>query len=236
MLKKVGVVFTLVAFAVCGATAQQPDQAQPRQGQSAAGQTSSSQSDMRNKTGTAGKTGKKTKSASKQSTAKNMDSRFAMEAAQGGLAEVSMARVALERAANPDVKQFAQRMIDDHTKANGELMQIAQSKNMTLPTGPNAKQRATQARMETLSGTQFEREYLRHEMKDHDKTVKLFERESTNGTDADLQALAARTLPTLHEHEQLANNTAEKVGAGTMAHKKGKKGDNGATASGTPKQ
>lgn len=134
------------------------------------------------------------------------DERFVLEAGQGGLTEVALARLALERSENEEVRRFAQMMIDDHTAANAELMQIASSKNMTMPTEMNEKQRKTMEKLNGLSGAQFDREYMRQMVKDHEATVKLFEREADRGTDADLKAFAAKTLPNLREHLQMARS------------------------------
>jgi putative membrane protein len=212
MLKRINTVFALCAFAVC-AFAQQ---ATPGQTQ---GQTEAD----------------KSRGGQQQSgTTASADRRFLTEAAQGGLAEVSLGRLALERAASADVKQYAQRMIDDHTKSNNELMQIAQGRGVTLPTEPNAQHRAMMRKMEKLSGADFEREYMRSQLKDHEKMTALFERQGRSARDAEVKAFAEKTLPSLHEHHQMARDVATKVGVTTAGA--GKKGDKGDTVSGKPKQ
>ena len=82
-----------------------------------------------------------TSKASKIDDLTRSDRAFMTKAAQGGLAEVELGRIAAQRATDPQVKQFAQRMVDDHGKANDKLKQVATSKNLTLPTDPpsNAK-------------------------------------------------------------------------------------------------
>jgi putative membrane protein len=135
------------------------------------------------------------------------DRKFAMTAAAGGMAEVEMARLALTKASSDAVKQYAQKMIDDHTAANAELMQIASAKNLTLPTAPDAKHRAMMAKLEKLSGAAFDREYVMNAgHKDHQKMEKLFRDESTRGRDADLKAFATKTLPVVQEHLRLARD------------------------------
>jgi putative membrane protein len=125
----------------------------------------------------------------------------------GGMAEVEMARLALTKASSDAVKQYAQKMLDDHTAANAELMQIAATKNLTLPTAPDAKHRAMMARMGKLSGEAFDREYVMMAgHKDHQKMEKLFRDESTRGRDADLKAFATKTLPVVQQHLQMARD------------------------------
>lgn len=137
----------------------------------------------------------------------SMDRKFMMQAASGGMAEVALARLATERAASDAVKQYAQHMIDDHTRANDELMQLAASKGVTLPTTPDAKHQAMLAKMQALSGAAFDREYIRSAgIKAHMQMQKLFQKESTGGRDADTKAWAARTLPAVQDHLRMAQS------------------------------
>ncbi len=136
------------------------------------------------------------------------DRKFVMEAAMGGMAEVELGRVAVERASSDSVKQFGQRMIDDHTRANEELMQLASSLGVTLPTALDAKHQALLAKMSRLSGAAFDREYMKQMVKDHEKSVALFQREATRGSHADLKSFASQKLPTLQEHLQMARSMA----------------------------
>ncbi|HEX8457592.1 MAG TPA: DUF4142 domain-containing protein [Pyrinomonadaceae bacterium] len=140
-------------------------------------------------------------------TVSSSDRKFAMTAAMGGMAEVELARLALTKASSDAVKQYAQKMIDDHTPNNAELMQLASTKGLTLPTAPDAKHRAMMARMEKLSGAAFDREYVMMAgSRDHQKMEKLFRDESMKGRDADLKAFAAKTLPVVQQHLQMARD------------------------------
>ncbi|HEY9402357.1 MAG TPA: DUF4142 domain-containing protein [Pyrinomonadaceae bacterium] len=148
-----------------------------------------------------------TRGAGNMATVNSSDRKFAMTAAMGGMAEVEMARLALTKASSDAVKQYAQKMIDDHTTANAELMQIASAKGITLPTAPDAKHRAMMMKMEKLSGAEFDRQYIMMAgHKDHQKMEKLFRDESMRGRDADLKAFAARTLPVVQQHLQMARD------------------------------
>lgn len=135
-----------------------------------------------------------------------------MKAAEGGMAEVAMSELALTNASNAEVKEFAQRMVNDHTKANNELKELAGKMNVTLPAAPNAKQRATQDKLAKLNGAAFDREYMREQVKAHNETVALFEKEARAGRDSELKAWAEKTLPTLREHQRLANELSSKLG------------------------
>jgi putative membrane protein len=134
----------------------------------------------------------------------SQDHKFVMEAAMGGLMEVELGRIAAQQGATDAVKQFGQRMVDDHSKANTELMTLATSKGMTLPTELDEKHRAHVTKMSAISGAEFDRAYGKRMLSDHNKDVKEFEKQSTKGGDPDIKAFAAKTLPTLQEHLQMA--------------------------------
>ena len=85
------------------------------------------------------------------------DQKFVKEAAQGGMAEVELGQLAVQKASNQDVKKFGQRMVDDHGKANDKLKEIASIKGITLPASPDAKQKAMKERLSKLSGEQFDK-------------------------------------------------------------------------------
>ena len=132
------------------------------------------------------------------------DRKFAMAAAMGGMAEVELGRVAAERGSSDAVKQFGQRMVDDHSRANSELMQWASGKGLALPTALDAKHQALMTKMSALSGAAFDRAYAKEMVNDHNKDVALFQREASRGSDSDLKAFAQKTLPTLQEHLSMA--------------------------------
>jgi putative membrane protein len=135
------------------------------------------------------------------------DKKFMMTAAMGGMAEVEMARLALQKSGSDAVKQYAQKMIDDHTAANNELMQVASTKGVTLPAQPDAKHMAMMAKMQKLSGTEFDMMYVKEAgVKAHQDMEKLFMKESMSGKDMDAKAFAAKTLPAVRMHLQMARD------------------------------
>jgi putative membrane protein len=134
----------------------------------------------------------------------SQDRNFLMDAAMGGMMEVELGRLAVQNGASDAVKQFGQRMVDDHSKANTELMSLATSKGVTLPTELDAKHKEHVTKLSGRTGAEFDREYVKMMVSDHKKDVSEFEKQSTKGADPDLKAFAGRTLPTLQEHLQMA--------------------------------
>jgi putative membrane protein len=132
------------------------------------------------------------------------DRAFAEKAAAGGAAEVEGGKVAEQRAANDKVKQFGARMVQDHGKANDELKQIAAGKGLQLPSAPDAHNQQEMARMQKLSGAEFDRAYMEHMVKDHKKDIAEFQKQASSGKDPEIKAFAAKTLPTLQEHLKMA--------------------------------
>jgi putative membrane protein len=132
------------------------------------------------------------------------DSNFLMDAAMGGMMEVELGRVATQKGASDAVKQFGQRMVDDHSAANTELTSLASGKGITLPTTLDEKHQAHVTKLSAMSGAEFDRAYGKMMVSDHTKDVAEFEKQSTKGTDPDLKAFAGKTLPTLQEHLKMA--------------------------------
>jgi len=128
------------------------------------------------------------------------DKKFMRDAAEGGLAEVELGKLATEKGSSEEVKKFGQRMMNDHTKANDELKQLASSKGVDLPSQLSTKDRMLKEHLSKLSGPNFDRSYMENMVKDHKKDVADFNRESSSGKDSDVKQFASKTLPTLKEH------------------------------------
>ena len=159
-------------------------------------------------------TGAESKAASGVAAA---DQAFVKEAAIGGMAEVDLGQLAASKASNPDVKQFGQRMVDDHGKANDELKSWASQKSVNLPTELDAKHKAEHAKLEKLSGDAFDRAYMTSMVADHNKDVAEFQKQSKSAKDPDLKAWAAKTLPTLQDHQKSAKEISAKVSGAAKA-------------------
>jgi putative membrane protein len=125
---------------------------------------------------------------------------FVREAAAGGLMEVELGKIAEERASANDVKEFARRMVADHTKANDELKDLASRKKVAVPSDLDAKQKAQVDRLSKLSGHTFDESYMKAMTADHVHDVAAFRRAAASSADADVKDFASRTLPTLEDH------------------------------------
>jgi putative membrane protein len=132
--------------------------------------------------------------------ADNPDAAFYKKAAEGGLAEVELGRLAQEKSANQSVKDFGAMMVTDHSAANDKLKAIAERKSIKLPTSPSVGQMASKTKLEVLSGNTFDKSYIKGMVKDHQEDIEEFQKEATSGQDADAKAYAAATLPTLKKH------------------------------------
>lgn len=135
---------------------------------------------------------------------------FVEMAASSGLFEVKSSELALERAKSDDVKAFAQMMIDDHTKANKELMTIAMAKNLPAPAEPTGPAAEHMAAVMAAEGDGFDAVYMEHQVKAHAEAIMLFQAQSVSNNDADLAAFAAKTLPTLQMHAEHAQGMGAK--------------------------
>jgi putative membrane protein len=178
-----------------------------------------------------------TTEAGKAGQLSRTDEKFIKDACKGGKMEVRMGEIGVQKAQNDQVKQFAQKLIDDHTKANSELKQLASSKGLTLPdsdkiagTGTGADQsdgtrvrenegetkehgeHAELQKLESLSGTEFDRQFVRMAVSDHMKDIREFEKSSQKAEDSEVRAFAQKTLPTLREHLQTARTLQSTVG------------------------
>jgi len=146
------------------------------------------------------------------STTAMSDSSFVRKAAEANYAEIQLGKLAQDKANNAAVKDFGQRMVTDHTKAYDQLKPIAGKDNVTMPDRMNVKDQALYDRLSKLSGTQFDREYMRSMVKDHQSDVAEFQRESTKAKGADVRKYASNTLPVLQEHLRVAEDANAKVG------------------------
>jgi len=134
----------------------------------------------------------------------NADQEFVKKAAIGGMAEVELGRVAMQRAARPAVRSFGERMVADHGRGNTELAALARSKGMDVSTTLDTTHQAMRDRLSGLSGADFDRAYMSEMVRDHTEDVALFERAAQTASDADVKAFAARSLPMLRDHLALA--------------------------------
>lgn len=152
-------------------------------------------------------------------TLSSHDLKFVSEAATGGMTEVKASQLAVDKAINPDVKSFAQKMIDDHTKANLELKTLAEGKGVTMPTDLTSSQQSHIDDLTKLGGDDFDKAYVKMMVKDHQSTVDLFQHYSgvdssmlhKPADDADLKEWIRKTLPTLQDHLTMIEDIQSKM-------------------------
>ena len=165
-----------------------------------------------------GNTGNRNTGATGEQTGMaNMTSRdrdFFMDAAMSSMMEVELGRIAAQQGASESVKQYGQMMVDHHQKANAELMTLASSKGITLPTTLDEKHQQQVTKLQGMSGAEFDRAYARLMVRSHRDAVSDFEKHGTRGTDPDLSAFASKTLPTLQEHLRMARALEDEHGGG----------------------
>jgi putative membrane protein len=139
------------------------------------------------------------------------DQSFIATAAGTDAGEIQAANLALQKAPNPRVKTFAQRMIDDHTKTTQQLTSIAQAKGITMPPATPPEMATEQlAKLQTLSGRRFDRDYIHGQVLDHEAAIKAFQTEIAQGQDPELKTFAQTTLPILQQHLHMAQSLARR--------------------------
>ncbi len=140
------------------------------------------------------------------------DLAFMNDAAPGGMAEVELGKLAVSKSQNAEVKAFAQKMIDDHSKAGEDLKQLAAQKKVMLPPDVLPAHKQLMEKLSKLSGADFDKEYVKAMVEAHEKDVTAFENASKTAGDADVKALATKTLPILKMHLEMINGIAAKMG------------------------
>jgi putative membrane protein len=139
------------------------------------------------------------------------DAEFAVEAADGGLLVVQLGTLALTKASSPEVKKFAQMMVDQHTQANNELKSLAQQKNITLPTVMGDEHQRKYDNLKDKTGADFDKEYMDLMVKDHKDDIDEFEEMAEDGKDPEIKAWASSKVPALRQHLQEAERVQELV-------------------------
>lgn len=148
--------------------------------------------------------------ASSEQKLSHSDRRFVEKAAEGGQSEVALGQLAQEKASNPDVKSFAQSLVQDHQNANSQLMQIAQQKDVKLKED-KSKEDHEYKRLAKASGDEFDREFIKNQVKDHKKDIKMFEKAAKDSKDEDVRNFATQVLPKLREHLAMAQRLEQSI-------------------------
>jgi len=147
------------------------------------------------------------------------DSKGIVDMAMVNMAEVEMGKLAQSKSQNPEVKTFAQQMIDDHTKGLQEVQAVAQAKGVTLPTELDAKHKAMSEKLAKLNGEAFDREYMKvGGVASHKEALALLKKNQKSAKDADVKGLAAKMQPTVEQHLKAAQQ-APTAKSGTTSGK-----------------
>jgi predicted outer membrane protein len=170
-----------------------------------------------------------TGTASGETKLSRADKKALTDMAMSNMAEIETGKLALSKSQNQEVKTFAQRMVDDHTKAQTEVQAVAQAKGVTLPTELDAKHKAKGAMLEKLSGDAFDRAYMKQSgLADHRDTHGKLKKGLSGAKDPDIKALAAKMTPVVEQHLK----SAEQLSASQSRTATGQSGATGNTDSG----
>jgi putative membrane protein len=142
----------------------------------------------------------------------DLDESFFKNAAEGGIAEVNAGKLAETKGASQSVKDFAAMMVKDHSAANQKLASIAAAQGVKLPESPSLMQQAEGKELKMKSGESFDKSYIKGQIKAHQETVELFQKEIASGKNAQAQQFATATLPTVQAHLTKINQIAAAAG------------------------
>jgi len=143
-------------------------------------------------------------------TAAMMDKQFVRSALEGGMAEVQMGQLAAQKSSNPDVKEFGQKMVDDHTKLGDQMKQVAAQMNVKVPDSLSSKDKSTIAKLSALNGDAFDKAYIKDMVKDHKKDEKEFKQEAIDASNPTLKNVASQGAQVIGQHLQMIEQIAQK--------------------------
>jgi putative membrane protein len=143
------------------------------------------------------------------------DKEFVTKASACGLAEVNLGNLAAVRASNPAVKEFARHMVAAHTRANQQLLGLANEKGWPAAKTMDDQHQKLFDKLSKTEGAAFDRDYMEAMVKDHEDAIKLFETESKDGKEDGLKTWAGKTLDHLKTHLKMAQDAAKQIKGGT---------------------
>jgi putative membrane protein len=146
-----------------------------------------------------------------------MDKMFVKRALQGGMAEVQLGQLTLQKSNNDQVKQFAQRMIDDHTRLGDQMKPVAQQLGVSDPNAVSKKDRATMAKLQALSGPAYDEAYIRDMVKDHKQDLSDFQTEASSGQDQMVKDAASQGSKVIALHLQMIEQIAKDQNVNTAS-------------------
>jgi putative membrane protein len=138
-----------------------------------------------------------------------IDRMFVKKAMQGSMAEVQLGQLTLQKSENEQVKQFAQRMIDDHTKLSDQMKPVAQQLGVDTPAQVSKKDKQLMSKLQGLSGATYDQAYIKEMVKDHKKDLNDFQMEASSGQDQTAKDAAAQGSKVIAQHLQMAQQMAK---------------------------
>jgi len=143
----------------------------------------------------------------------NADAAAMKQLAQANLNEVESGKAAAAKAQNPEVKQFAQKMVTDHQQMYNELLSLAKQKGVALPQSGSLKEKAQSKLAERASGADFDKKYMEEMVKDHQKDVQDAQNIAAKAKDPEFKRAVEKAHAKIQEHLQMAQSIASKTGA-----------------------
>jgi putative membrane protein len=141
------------------------------------------------------------------------DQQFVVKALAGDVAEIKFSENAVKNAENSDVRKFAQRMVDDHTKNKDKLLEIAKTMKVAVVEGLEKGRRTEMVRLMKLKGVEYDREYIRCMIDDHEKALKMYETWSTKAKDSEVRDVAIKAVGVVKGHLRTARDLQAKLKA-----------------------
>jgi len=144
-------------------------------------------------------------------TAQNFgDQAFVTKAMEGGMAEVELGKLAADKSQSQDVKQFAQRMVNDHSQMGDKWFKpVAKEIGVSEPKGPSKKDKKLIEKLQGLSGQQFDTEYIQAMVKDHKEDLKEFQNEAQAAQDPNVKQIAEQGTKVVSQHLQMIEQIAQ---------------------------
>ncbi len=177
------------------------------------GKESKSEFDRMNKKGAADVAAIKPSSAKLSSA----DQALMMEVAKGGMMQLEVSKVAVQKASNEEVRQLAQAEVEEQTGLSAKLKEIAQAKGITLPSAPDAETTAMVTKMQGMSGTGFDRMYVTESgVKGHEKLDAVMSKVKSNASDANLKSVAQVAHPLVKTHLKVSRDIVTKMSGGSV--------------------
>jgi putative membrane protein len=139
------------------------------------------------------------------------DQEFIARAISCEVAEVKFAERALKQSSNEDVKKLAQKVIEQHMKMRDMLLEKAKDMKVAVVEGFEKSHRDTFEKLAKLEGKDFDREYLRYLVEDHEKGMKMYEKWAKDARDATLRDIAGRAQLTAKDHLEQARQLSTKL-------------------------